>query len=75
MLDLLWKRHSQAGLRMLFHNISPFGNKAQTGVFQKDFWAKQGHLRSRMGDGGSQSRASLLVKGFETAAPAWLVQA
>jgi hypothetical protein len=51
MLDLLWKRHSQAGLRTLFHNISPLGNQAQTGVFQKDFWAKQGHLRSRMSDG------------------------
>ena len=43
--------------------------------FPRDFWVKQGHLRSRMSDGGSQSRASLLVKGFETAAPAWLVQA
>jgi hypothetical protein len=28
MLDLLWKRHSQAGLRMLFHNISPLRKKA-----------------------------------------------
>jgi hypothetical protein len=43
--------------------------------FPRDFWTKQGHLRSRMSDGVSQSRASLLVKGFETAAPAWLVQA
>ena len=35
----------------------------------------QGHLRSRMGDGFSESRASLLVKGFESTAPAWLAQA
>jgi hypothetical protein len=75
MLDLLWKRPSQAGLRMLFHNISPLGNQAQTGVFQKDFRAKQGHLRSRMSDVFSQSRASSLAKGFGGTAPAWLVQA
>jgi hypothetical protein len=43
--------------------------------FPRDFWAKQGHLRSRMSDVFSQSRASSLAKGFETAAPAWLVQA
>ena len=35
----------------------------------------QGHLRSRMSDGFSESRASLLVKGFENTAPAWLAQA
>jgi hypothetical protein len=75
MLDLLWKKPSQAGLRTPFHNISPLGNQAQPVGFQKDFWAKQGHLRSRMSDVFSQSRASLLVKGFESAAPAWLVQA
>ena len=75
MLDLLWKRPSQAGLRMLFHNTSPLGNQAQTCVFQKDFWATQGHLRSRMGDVFSQSRASSLAKGCGSTAPAWLVQA
>jgi hypothetical protein len=75
MLDLLRKRHSQAGLRMPFHNISPLGNEAQTSVFQKDFWAKQGHLRSRMSDVFSQSRASSLAKGFGGTAPAWLAQA
>jgi hypothetical protein len=75
MLDLLWKKPSKAGLRMLFHNTSPLGNQAQTSVFQKDFWAKQGHLRSRMSDVFSQSRASSLAKGFESAAPAWLAQA
>jgi hypothetical protein len=30
---MLWKRHSQAGLQMLFHNISPLGNQAQPIVF------------------------------------------
>jgi hypothetical protein len=75
MLDLLWKKPSQAGLQTPFQNTSPLGNEAQTSVFQKDFWAKQGHLRSRMGDGGSQSRASLLAKGFGGTAPAWLAQA
>jgi hypothetical protein len=33
MLELFCKRHSQAGLRMLFHNISPLGDQAQPGVF------------------------------------------
>jgi hypothetical protein len=49
--------------------------KCKLVFFPRDFWAKQGHLRSRMSDVFSQSRASLLVKGFESAAPAWLVQA
>jgi hypothetical protein len=75
MLDLLWKKPSQAGLRTPFHNTSLLGDEVQPGVFQKDFWAKQGHLRSRMSDVFSQSRASLLVKGFGGTAPAWLVQA
>ena len=35
MLDLLLKKHSQAGLRMLFHNISPLGNQAQHHIFPK----------------------------------------
>jgi hypothetical protein len=33
MLDLLWKKHSQAGLRMLFHNISPLEDQAQPDFF------------------------------------------
>jgi hypothetical protein len=33
MLDLLWKRNSQAGLRMLFHNISPLGEPSATLCF------------------------------------------
>jgi hypothetical protein len=33
MLDLLRKRHSQARLQMLFHNISPLGDQAQPSVF------------------------------------------
>ena len=43
--------------------------------FTRDFWAKQGHLRSRMSNGVLKSRASLLAKGFESTAPAWLAQA
>jgi hypothetical protein len=37
--------------------------------------ASQGHLRSKMSDGVSESRASSLAKGFESTAPAWLAQA
>jgi hypothetical protein len=68
MLDVLWKRHSQAGLRMLFHNTFPLGNQAQPGVFSQQFLREakaQGHLRSRMSDGVSESRSSSLAKGFE----------
>jgi len=67
MLDLLWKRHSQAGLRMLFHNTPPLGDQAQTGVFSERFLgeASQGHLRSKMLDGVSEPHASSLTKGFE----------
>jgi hypothetical protein len=43
--------------------------------FPRDFWVKQGHLRSRMSDVFSQSRASSLAKGCGSTAPAWLVQA
>jgi hypothetical protein len=43
--------------------------------FTRDFWAKQGYLRSRMSDGVLKSRASSLAKGFGSTAPAWLVQA
>jgi hypothetical protein len=78
MLEMLWKRHSQAGLQMLFHNISPLGNQAQPGVFSQQFLREakaQGHLRSKMSDGFSESRASTLAKGFESTAPAWLAQA
>jgi hypothetical protein len=77
MLDLLWKRHSQAGLRMLFHNISPLGEQAQPHVFSQRILgeASKGHLRSRMSDMVSESRSSSLVKGFESTAPAWLAQA
>jgi hypothetical protein len=78
MLDVLWKRHSQAGLQMLFHNTSPLGGQAQPRIFSQQFLREaqaQGHLYSRMGDGVSESRASSLVKGFESTAPAWLAQA
>jgi hypothetical protein len=54
MLDLLWKRHSQAGLQMLFHNISPLGGQAQPRIFSQQFLREakaQGHLHSRMNDG------------------------
>jgi hypothetical protein len=33
MLNLLWIRHSQAHLRMLFHNTSPLGGQAQPQCF------------------------------------------
>jgi hypothetical protein len=64
-------------LQMLFHNISPLGGQAQPRIFSQRFLTNQRRaiLRSRMGDGISQSRASLLVKGFESTAPAWLAQA
>jgi len=79
MLDLLRKRHSQAGLRMLFHNISPLSGPSATQCFSpEDFCAKrkkQGHLRSKMSDGVLQSHASSLAKGFGSTAPAWLAQA
>jgi hypothetical protein len=77
MLDLLWKRNSQAGLQMLFHNTSPLGEQAQPQVFSQRILgeASKGHLRSRMGDGFSESRASSLAKGFEKPAPAGLAQA
>jgi len=35
----------------------------------------QGHLRSKISDGVLESRASSLVEGFESTAPAWLAQA
>jgi hypothetical protein len=78
MLDLLWKRHSQAGLQMLFHNTSPLGNQAQPSVFSQKSLREakaQGHLRSRMSAVLSESRASSHAKGFESTAPAWLAQA
>jgi hypothetical protein len=78
MLDLLWKRHSQAGLQMLFHNTSPLGGQAQPRIFSQQYLREakaQGYLRSKMSDGFSESRASTLAKGFESTAPAWLVQA
>jgi hypothetical protein len=78
MLDLLQKRHSQAHLRMLFHNTSPLGGQAQPRIFSQRFLSEaqaQGHLRSRMGDGVSESRASSLAKEFESTASAWLAQA
>jgi hypothetical protein len=78
MLYVLWKRHSQAGLQMLFHNISPLGGQAQPRIFSQQFLREskaQGHLRSKMSDGISESRASSLAKGFESTAPAWLAQA
>jgi hypothetical protein len=40
MLDLLLKRHSQAGLQMLFYNTSPLGGQAQPGVFSQRFLMK-----------------------------------
>jgi hypothetical protein len=64
-----------SGLADAFSQHIPAWKPSANQCFQKDFWAKQGHLRSRMSDVFSQSRASLLVKGFESAAPAWLVQA
>ena len=36
MLDLFCKRPSQASLRILFHNVSLFGDQAQPGVFSKN---------------------------------------
>jgi hypothetical protein len=76
MLDVLRKRHSQAGLQILFHNTSPLGNQAQPDFLPKiSDEASQVHLRSKMSDGVSESRASSLVKGFENTAPAWLAQA
>jgi hypothetical protein len=77
MRDLLLKRHSQARLRMHFHNISQLGRPIATPHFLPKISdeASQGHLRSKMSDGVSESRASSLVKGFEKPAPAWLAQA
>ena len=78
MLDLLWKRHSQAGLRMLFHNTYPLGGQAQPRIFSQQFLREAkalGHLSSIMSDGVPESRASSLAKGFESTAPAWLAQA
>ena len=54
MLDALWKRHSQAHLRMLLHNTSPLGNQAQPRIFSQKSLREakaQGHLRSIMSDG------------------------
>ena len=78
MLDLLWKRHSQAGLQMLFHNTSPLGGQSQPRVFPQRSLSEaqaQGHLRSIMSAVLSESRASSHAKGFESTAPAWLAQA
>jgi len=78
MLDVLWKRHSQAGLQMLFHNTSPLGGQSQPRIFSQRFLSEaqaQGHLRSIMSAVLSESRASSLAKGFESTAPAWLAQA
>jgi hypothetical protein len=63
---------------MHFYNTSSLGNQAQPGVFSQKSLREaqaQGHLRSKMSDGVSESRASSLVKGFEKPAPAWLAQA
>jgi hypothetical protein len=77
MLDLLWKRAWQAGLRMLFHNTALLGKQAQPGFFPPKFQGEtsQGHLLSKISDGVLESRASSLAKGFESTAPAWLAQA
>jgi hypothetical protein len=52
--------------------------KRNPGVFSQQFLREakaQGHLRSKMSDGFSESRASSLAKEFESTAPAWLAQA
>jgi hypothetical protein len=64
-----------SGLADAFSQHLPAWKQTANQCFQKDFWAKQGHLRSRMGDVFSQSRASSLAKGCGSTAPAWLVQA
>jgi hypothetical protein len=56
-------------------HLPAWQTKRKLVFFPRDFWAKQGHLRSRMSDVFSQSRASSLAKGFGGTAPAWLVQA
>jgi hypothetical protein len=67
-----------SGLADVFHNTSPLGNQAQPRIFSQQFLREakaQGHLRSIMSDVLSESRASSLVKGFDSTAPAWLAQA
>jgi hypothetical protein len=64
-----------SGLADAFSQHIPAWKPSANQCFQKDFWAKQGHLRSRMSDVFSQSRASSLAKGCGSTAPAWLVQA
>ena len=56
-----------SGLAVVFYNTFPLGGQAQPGVFFPKIFdeASQGHLRSRMSNGVSQSRASTLAKGFE----------
>jgi hypothetical protein len=64
-----------SGLPDAFSQHLPAWKPSTTRFFQKDFWAKQGPLRSKMSDGVSQSRVSSLTKGFEKPAPAWLAPA
>jgi hypothetical protein len=67
-----------SGLADVFHNTSPLGNQAQPRIFSQQFLREakaQGHLRSIMSDVLSESRASSLVKGFDSTAPAWFAQA
>jgi hypothetical protein len=68
-----------SGLADAFLQHLPAWKPSATPLFSpKAFCAKrkkQGYLRSRMSDVFSQSRASPLAKGFESAAPAWLAQA
>jgi hypothetical protein len=82
------KRHSQASFRMLFQNTSSLGKPIATmcvSLSHSQYLAqgakKQGRSRSERSGVFSESRASLLVKGFENAAqlglpkhrPAWFL--
>jgi hypothetical protein len=52
---------------MLFQSTSPLGSQAQPCVFSQGSLSEakaQGYLRSKMSDGASEFRASLLAKGF-----------
>jgi len=67
MLDLFYERHLQAGLQMLFQNISPLGDQAQPSVliFYFDAEIDAGHFAEQNELWVLESRASLLVEGFE----------
>jgi len=75
MLDLFCKKHSQAGLRMLFKTAPRLAGQAQPDVFILMQIQMQGHFAEQNERWVLKSRASSLAKGFESASPAWLAQA